>query len=158
MSFADAQPSFAPPPLVHWGFRPLGTDAIELQDSVSKAFDPTVEHREVKILFHLFDVVRKSSGVSVITFNRALSLLKSLPSNIPLPFVCVESKDEIGLDWDEGGEKVVNLVIDTSPEIGFVTLLKAMPSYGTVEYRESSHTPPGIVQFLLEHVYSSARD
>lgn len=153
MILDDAQPSFGPPPLVHWGFRPLGTEAIELQDSVSRAFDPKVEHREVRIFFHLLEVIQQSPGVSAIAFHRALSLLKSLPSNIPLPFVCVESKDEIGLDWDEGGEKVVNLVIDTSPEIGFVTLLTAMPAYGTVEYREASNTPPGIVQFLLEHVY-----
>ena len=40
----------------------------------------------------------------------------SLPSELPLPIVVVESEDEIGLDWDEDDQRVVSLTIDSSDE------------------------------------------
>ena len=163
MSFANPQPFSNYSPAVRWEYRPLGSEAMELREAVEKAFAPNVvresEFRESQII-HLLraaaDHALEFYGilVSPSVFRKTRAFLESLPEELQLPIVVVESNDEIGLDWDEGPERVVSLTIDSSNQIGFVTLLKGKPPYGTVDYVHGISNPlPEILRSLLEHVY-----
>lgn len=168
MSFAIPQSFSAYSPTDPWEHRPFGPEAMELLRAVEKVFAPNVvresEFRESQIL----QLLRNASDhalefygvlVSPNVFRKTRSFLESLPEELPLPIIVVESNDEIGLDWDEGPERVVSLTIDSSNQIGFVTLLKGKPPYGTVDYEHGISNPlPEVLRSLLKHVYPSTLD
>ena len=83
-----------------------------------------------------------------------MHFLTTLPAELPLPVVVVESEDEIGLDWDEGTEIVVSLTIDDSDRIGFAALLGREPLYGRAEFSDGL---PETVRYLLARLYPPAR-
>ena len=86
--------------------------------------------------------------------NRTADFLTTLPAELPLPVVVVESEDEIGLDWDEGAARIVSLTIDDSDRIGFAALFGREPLYGKAE---SSDGLPETVRYLLGRLYPLAR-
>lgn len=166
MIYAATSPSFAYPPEVHWRLRPLGSGIVRLWREVGKAAAPSAvgvsEAREGEILHRLIDASEEAATndgilVSPITFRNARDFVESLPQELPLPTFVVESNEEIGLDWDEGADKVVSLTIDTSNRIGFSALLGSKPRYGKVDpVHEFSMALPDEIQSLLEYVHPSA--
>ena len=96
------------------------------------------------------DRVRLSAGA----LSKTMDFLTSLPAELPLPIVVVESEDEIGLDWDEGAESVVSLTIDDSDRIGFAALFGREPLYGRAEFSDGL---PETVRYLLARLYPSTR-
>ena len=85
--------------------------------------------------------------------SRTKDFLTTLPAELPPPVVVVESEDEIGLDWDEGAERVVSLTIDDSDRIGFAALFGREPLYGKAEFSDGL---PAMVRYLLGRLYPSA--
>ena len=81
-------------------------------------------------------------------------VMTTLPAEMPLPVVIVESEDEIGLDWDEGAERVVSLTIDDSDRIGFAAHFGREPLYGRAELGDGL---PEAVRHLLARLYPSTR-
>ena len=97
---------------------------------------------------------RDGAAVSLNTFNRTIDFLTTLPAELPLPVVVVESEDEIGLDWDEGAESIVSLTIGNSDRIGFAALFGREALYGKAECVEGL---PETIRYLLGRLYPSAR-
>ena len=97
---------------------------------------------------------RDGIAVSGRVLNRTMDFLTTLPAEFPPPVVVVESEDEIGLDWDEGAERVVSLTIDDSDRIGFAALFGREPLYGKAQF---SAALPEMVRYLLGRLYPSAR-
>ncbi len=91
--------------------RSLGTEAEDLREELKDAAAPPGVDRKSNISIRLFEAVRAAdrdgTSLSLHTFGRAFTFLASLPAVLPLPFVIVESENEIGLDWDESPERVV---------------------------------------------------
>ena len=168
MIFATPQPFatdyFFPPA----EYRPLGSEAAELQKSIEKIFEPVIvpesERREFEIRHLLLTAAQQaveSEGifVSPSAFRNARQFMESLPSELVLPAVVVEANDKIGLDWDEGPERVVSLTIYNSDHIGFSALLGSRAHYGRVDYvHELPQRLPDKIQSLLEHAHPSAFD
>ena len=78
----------------------------------------------------------------------------SLPAELPLPVVVVESEDEIGLDWDEDHQRVVSLTVYSSDTIGFSALFGREPLHGRVERTDGI---PETLHYILAKLYPSAR-
>ena len=97
---------------------------------------------------------RDGTAVSGHVLNKTTDFLTTLPAEFPPPVVVVESEDEIGLDWDEGAERVVSLTIDDSDRIGFAALFGREPLYGKAEFSDGL---PEMVRYLLGRLYPSAR-
>ena len=97
---------------------------------------------------------RDRVGFSASTLSKTMDFLASLPADLPLPMVAVESEDEIGLDWDEGTESVVSLTINDSDRIGFAALFGREPFYGCAAVSDEI---PEAVCCLLARLYPSAR-
>jgi hypothetical protein len=53
--------------------------------------------------------------VSPEAFDRALAVIRSLPSHLPTPQIVVEPDGEIGLDWDEGRRQVLSISVGEGP-------------------------------------------
>ena len=140
MNFAATYPLDSDAALLWSNYRPndrsLGIEARSLRSGLDKAIAPasavTVApasaYRASEILSRLQDAItqaRESDGttVSFMAFVKTLEFMTSLPTELPLPIVVVESEDEIGLDWDEDDQRVVSLTIDNSDQIGFSALL-----------------------------------
>ena len=87
-------------------------------------------------------------------FNKTLDFMMSLPEELPLPIVVVESGDEIGLDWDEDPQRVVSLTVDNSDRIGFSALFGREPLYGTVECIAGL---PQTLRYVLARLHPSKR-
>ena len=94
------------------------------------------------------------TAVSGHVLNKTRDFLTTLPAELPLPVVVVESEDEVGLDWDEGAKRIVSLTIDDSDRIGFAALFGREPLYGKAEFRDGL---PETVRYLLGRLYPSAR-
>ncbi len=92
--------------------------------------------------------------MSFSVFNKTFEFMMSLPTELPLPIVVVESGDEIGLDWDEDPQRVVSLTIDNSDLIGFSALFGREPLYGTVECIAEL---PQTLRYVLARLYPSAQ-
>ena len=110
MSFAATLP---------WSFclpedRSLGTEAGDLRESLEEVTAPASAERASEIVSRLLEAVERAEGndavtVSFSTFDKTFAFMMSLPADLPLPVVVVESEDEIGLDWDEDHQRVVSL-------------------------------------------------
>ncbi len=149
MSFAAALPwpTYLPED------RSLGTEAEGLRELLKEAAAPPSDDRESEIVSRLIGAV-DSDGVSLSAFNKTLEFMVSLPADLPLPIVVVESEDEIGLDWDEDPQRVVSLTIDNSDRIGLSALFGREPIYGRVEYIVGL---PETLRYVLARLYPSAR-
>ena len=96
---------------------------------------------------------REETAVSPNTVEKTMAFLASSCAELPLPAVVIESENEIGLDWDEGPEKVVSLTIDSSNRIGFAALFGREPLYGKAECVDGL---PETIRYLLARLYPSA--
>ena len=139
--------------------RSLGTDAKDLQESLYEAAAPASEDRGEEILSRLFEAFAQAAGsdgttVSCSAFIKTWDFMMSLPTELPLPAVVVESEDEIGLDWDEDHQRVVSLTIDNSDQIGFSALFGREPHYGRVDCIDGL---PETLRYVLARLYPSAR-
>ena len=139
--------------------RSLGTEAEDLREQLRDAAAPASEDRGSDIVVRLLEAVTQAAdkdgtAVSLNAFNKTIGLLTALSAELPLPIVVVESGDEIGLDWDEGAERVVSLTIDNSDRIGFAALFGRDPLYGRAECIDGL---PETIRYLLGRLYPSAR-
>ena len=139
--------------------RSLGMEAEGLREELKDAASPASLDRQSDIVTRLLEAVvqvadKDGTSVSLNAFDKTLDFLTSLSSELPLPIVVVESEDEIGLDWDEGPERVVSLTIDSSDRIGFAALFGRDPLYGKAECTDGL---PETVRYLLARLYRSAR-
>ena len=131
------------------------TAAVPLSDAAV----PVRQDRTSDIASRLLEAVtlaaeRDGVGVSPRTRSKTIDFLMSIPAELPLPVVVVESEDEIGLDWDEGTERVVSLTVDDSDRIGFAALFGREPPYGRAEFSDGL---PETVRYLLARLYPSTR-
>jgi hypothetical protein len=138
--------------------RSLGTEAEGLREELKDAATPASVDRKGDIITRLLEAVvqaaeQEETSMSLDAFNKTFDFLTSLSTELPLPVVVVESEDEVGLDWDEGPEKVVSLTIDDSDRIGFAALFGRDPIYGKAECTDG---PPETVRYLLARLYQSA--
>ena len=84
----------------------------ELRDSIEIALNPPSETPDddvAALLSRVSTALKKGSDsegvLTVEPFGRMFDLLRTLPREIPLPHIVVESDHEIGLDWGRGREK-----------------------------------------------------
>lgn len=165
---------FAFPSLI--SFRPslgeprrLGPTGSELRQAVERAFEHVRQRLEIEILYNRAPEIRsrlldaahqaQNDGILVLpdVFGNALALMESLPAELPLPDVVVESRDTMGLDWDNGPGRVVSLTIYASNQIGFSALIGRKAEYGRVDYVHEFYQPLlGKIQSLLQSVCPSA--
>ena len=155
MSFAAALPW----PAYVSDDRALGTEAGGLRELLDEAAAPASDDRGSEILSRLLEALPQAvdsdgTTVSFSAFNKTLEFMMSLPTELPLPVVVVESENEIGLDWDEDHQRVVSLTIDNSDRIGFSALFGREPLYGRVE---SVDGLPETLRYVLARLYPSAR-
>ena len=120
---------------------------------------PSSDDRGEEILSRLLEALAQAAGsdgtsVSCSAFIKTLDFMMSLPTELPLPAVVVESEDEIGLDWDEDHQRVVSLTIDDSDQIGFSALFGREPHYGRVDCVDGL---PGTLRYVLARLYPSTR-
>ena len=156
MSFAAATlplPAYLPED------RSLGTEAEDLRDLLREAVVPTGAERASKTLSRLLDALKHAkdshgTDVSFGVFYKTLQFMISLPAELPLPIVVVESEEEIGLDWDEDPQRILSLTIDNSDRIGYSALFGREPIYGRVEY---IHGLPETLQYVSARLYPSAQ-
>ena len=130
-------------------------DAMPLGDAAA----PVRQDRTSDIASRLLEAVthaaeRNGMSVSASARSKTMDCLTSLPAELPLPVVVVESEDEIGLDWDEGAERVVSLTVDDSDRIGFAALFGREPLYGRAKFSDGL---PETVRYLLARLYPSTR-
>lgn len=155
MSFAAALPY----PTYFPNDRSLGTEAEDLRELLEEVAAPASDDRSSEIVSVLFQALAQAAEcdgttVSFRVFNKAFDFMMSLPTELPLPIVVVESGDEIGLDWDEDPQRVVSLTVDNSDRIGVSALLGREPLYGTVERIDGL---PETLRYVLARLYPSAR-
>ena len=139
--------------------RSLGTEAEGLRESLYEAAAPASEDRGGEIFSRLADALEQAevsdeTTVSYSAFTKTWDFMMSLPTELPLPVVVVESEDEIGLDWDEDHQRVVSLTIDDSDQIGFSALFGREPHYGRVDCIDGL---PETLRYVLARLYPSAR-
>ena len=139
--------------------RSLGTEAEDLRELLEEAAAPASGDRSSEIVSLLFQALAQAADcdgttVSFSVFNKTFEFMMSLPTELPLPIVVVESGDEIGLDWDEDPQRVVSLTIDNSDLIGFSALFGREPLYGTVECIAEL---PQTLRYVLARLYPSAQ-
>lgn len=120
---------------------------------------PASEDRRGEIFSRLADALEQAeasdgTNVSYSAFIKTWDFMMSLPTELPLPAVVVESEDEIGLDWDEDHQRVVSLTIDNSDQIGFSALFGREPYYGRVDCIDGL---PETLRYVLARLYPSAR-
>lgn len=155
MSFAAAVPW----PVYLPEDRALGAEAGDLRDSLDMVVPPTSDDRATEAVFRLIDALRQAENrdgieLSANTFTKALEFMLSLPTDLPLPVVVVESEEEIGLDWDEDHQRVVSLTVDSSDKIGFSALVGREHFYGRVEWVNGL---PETLGHFLARLYPSAQ-
>ena len=135
--------------------RSLGTVARSLRRELKEAASGGSKRDVHDIVQHILDALRNSeTSVSFTTFQKTLAFMISLPTELSLPIVVVESEDEIGLDWDEDPQRVVSLTIDNTDQIGFSALFGREPVYGRVENIDGL---PETLRFVLARLYPSAQ-
>ena len=133
--------------------RSLGTEAKDLREWPDEATARASGDRDGEIVYRLLGATVQAEAVSYGSFNKTLEFMRSLPSELPLPIVVVESEDEIGLDWDEDPQRVVSLTIDSSDRIGISALFGREPIYGQVEYIDDGL--PETLRDVLARLYPS---
>ena len=139
--------------------RSLGTEAGVLRELLDEAAPLASDDKGSEIISRLFEALaqaanRDGTTVSFSAFTKTLEFMRSLPSELPLPIVVVESKDEMGLDWDEDDQRVVSLTIDSSDDVGFSALFGREPLYGKVECVDGL---PETLRYVLARLYPTAQ-
>ena len=139
--------------------RSLGREAEDLRKSLDKASKRASEDRGEEILSRLFEALAQAAvsdrtTVSYSACSKTWEFMMSLPTELPLPVVVVESEDEIGLDWDEDYQRVVSLTIDNSDQIGYSALCGREPAYGRVECVDGL---PETLRYFLARLYAPAQ-
>ena len=139
--------------------RSLGTEAEGLRELLEEATAPASGDRTNEIVSLLFEALAHAASsdgttVSFRAFKKTLEFMRSLPTELPLPIVVVESEDEIGLDWDEDPQRVVSLTIDKSDRIGLSALFGRQPFCERVECVDGL---PETLRDVLARLYPSAR-
>ncbi|MGH9349192.1 MAG: hypothetical protein ACRD26_18210 [Vicinamibacterales bacterium] len=138
----------------------LSPAAEELRDSIEDALNPrsaTPEDDVATLLTRVSAALKKGFDregvlVDVEPFGRMFDLLRTLPREIPLPDIVVESEHEIGLDWGTGRREVLSLTIDETPFIGFAALIGHEPVHGRALLAGSL---PEILAHLFSRLYPS---
>src|SRR4026208_686109 len=107
--------------------RSLSVAGSTLRRSLEAAKAPPIDDRGDELYLRVAAALEKAHQQENLlirpdTFGRALDSLYRLPREIPLPDVVVESENEIGLDWDEGRDRVLSLTIRDTPAVGFAAL------------------------------------
>ena len=138
--------------------RSLGTEAQDLREVLEAAAAPIRDHRWGEIYSCLLEAAQRAKdrdgiAVSARVFEKTRSFIESLPTELPLPMVVVESEEEIGLDWDEDPQRIVSLTVDNSDRVGFSALFGRDPVYGTVECIAGL---PETLLYVLARLYPSA--
>ena len=139
--------------------RSLGTEAKELRESCREAVARKSANSASKTLSRLLEALnhaneRDGTIVSLGVFYKTQQFMISLPAELPVPIVVVESEEEIGLDWDEAADRILSLTIDSSDRIGYSALIGREPIYGRVDY---IHGLPETLQYILARLYPSTR-
>jgi hypothetical protein len=134
--------------------RSLSAEGSALRKSLVDATAPPSQ-RANEILERVLRAALKTKEkddilVDVGVFARAVSFMNALPVYYPVPTVVVESEDEIGLDWDEGTQKIVSLTVDRTPMVGFAALFGEEPLHGSFKFALST---PDTLRFLLGRLY-----
>jgi hypothetical protein len=83
-------------------------------------------------------------------YTRALALMRSLPSDLPLPEIVVEDDGEIGLDWEEGPRRVLSVSVGDSPMLRYAAFVGVEPLHGRVPF---AGLLPETLSFLLGRIY-----
>ena len=140
--------------------RSLSVEGNDLRFYLSEAVAAPV--REVESIEALSTALSVAFGqdslvVSQLSVNRALWFLRSLPLNIPIPTVVVESETEIGLDWDAGTRRVLSVTVDESSRIGYAALIGNDSNYGRLEFVEGIQELPGTLRSFLSQIHPSRR-
>ena len=153
--------AFAPAadaPYAIWNDRSVSLEAQSLRASLREATRPPYD-RGVEIYERVVNALTKAErqdGILITpqTFNRTRDFLASLPSQIPLPEVVVESESEIGLDWDESASRVLSLTVGDTPLVGFAGLFGNEPVHGKVVFAQEV---PDTLRFFFGKLYPARR-
>lgn len=134
----------------------ISQEAIALRQTLDEAFTAqgsVVADRYDEISRRLWDAVHDAStnGVEATSDSRcrALAVMQSMPSHIPLPDVVVESDGEIGLDWDFGRRHVLSISVGEGPMLRYAALISAEPVHGRVPFAGDF---PGTLSFFLDRL------
>lgn len=138
--------------------RSLSGEGSTLRESLEAAMAPPHDRGE-EIYLRVATALEKAQrqeGILILpeTFGHALEFLQKLPREVPLPEVIVESENEIGMDWDEGRNRVLSLTVRDTPLIGFAGLFGAEPVHGRVVLGEEI---PDTLRFFFAKLYPSVR-
>lgn len=137
--------------------RARGEVGVALGASVARAL-PQREHDDrASDIYHRVSAALHKGSKDDGTFaspdavGRTLEVLNSLPANVPLPEVVVESDSEIGLDWDLGNHRVISLTVRDNPMVGFAAFFGAEPLYGRMPFVGEV---PTTLRFLLSRLFA----
>jgi hypothetical protein len=138
--------------------RSMGAVGESIRKSIVVALEPTIDRGD-QVYNRVADALRKAEQAegmltSPKAFGRTLELLTALPAEIPLPDVVIESETEIGLDWDEGSQRVLSLTVRDTPMVGFAALYEGEPLHGRVRFVEEI---PETLRFLLARLFPKRR-
>lgn len=139
--------------------RSLSGAGTTLRQSLQAAMAPPPHDRSEEIYQLVAGALRKAQTQDGIlirpeTFGHALEFLQRLPREVPLPEAVVESEHEIGLDWDEGHNRVLSLTVRDTPFVGFAGLFGAEPVHGRVVFGKEI---PEMLRFVFARLYPSIR-
>jgi hypothetical protein len=139
--------------------RAQGKHAKALRISVANALPAESRDRGAEIFRRVSSALHQASAENGLFTSpeavvRVFELMSELPARIPLPQVVVESDTEMGLDWDEGNQKVLSLTVRNTPLVGYSALLGAEPLYGRAPFAGEI---PQTIWFLLRRLYPEHR-
>lgn len=142
----------------HGHDRSIGDAGETIRRSVGVAMEGTTDRGD-QIYSRVAGALRKAEQhegllTSPKAFGRTLEFLNALPAETPLPEVVVESETEIGLDWDEGSDRILSLTVRDTPMIGFAALFSGEPLYGRMRCAEEI---PETLRFLLARLFPERR-
>lgn len=110
------------------------------------------EEAKERIVAAVTKAAADNVSITPSTYERALSVLRSLPSDFPLPDVIVEDDGEIGLDWDEDARQVLTVSVGEGPMLRYAALIGAEPAHGRVSF--AGGTLPITLSFYLKRLYA----
>jgi hypothetical protein len=74
----------------------------------------------------------------------------SLPGDVRLPDVVVESDGEIGLDWDIGQRSVLSVIVGEGSMLRYAALIGPEPLHGRVPF---AGVLPATLSFILRRIH-----
>ena len=87
-----------------------------------------------------------SAGVEQSTFEYALTFLRMLPTNIPLPEVAIDPDGEIAFEWDYSRNEILSVSIGRDGTLTFASLFGGRKSHGVEQL--SDRIPPTVALSL----------